>query len=74
MFEVFVGIWEKHVLHRDLNTSHKMLTGVDVEYLLKKLELNCSIVDLIDGMLPCARCRWFYGSVAEEKKKSMTAQ
>ena len=50
MFEVFVGICDRHVLHRDLNSSHRMLTGVDVEYLLKKLELNCSIVDLIDGM------------------------
>ena len=50
MFKVFVGIWDKHVLHRDSNSSHRMLTGVDVEYLLKKLELNCSIVDLIDAM------------------------
>ena len=50
MLESFVGIYDKHIQHRDLNSSHKVLIEVDVEYLVKKLELNCSIVDLIDSI------------------------
>jgi len=43
-----VGIYDQHVQHSDLNSSHSVFTEVDVECKLKNVELNWSLVDLIE--------------------------
>jgi len=39
-----------HLEHKDLNSSHKVSIGVDVEKLLKISLLKCAIVSLIVGI------------------------
>ena len=47
---VFVGMKDMHLKHKDLNSSHKISIGVDVEKLLKISLLKCAIVSLIVGI------------------------
>ena len=44
----FVATRDTHLKHITLNSSRRMLIGVDKENLLKKLWLNCVMTFLID--------------------------